>query len=995
MQPKLRFTFLLVTAFGCLASVLFAEPAIYHDAHASFSEKLAAKEIRRYVYLRMGRRLPIHVANQATVNQIEGIVVGRKDRPTIRRLALMAGLEAEVARLHYYHYLLETVDCGERRILMVCGGDDIGTLYAAYRLAEHLGVRFYLHGDVIPDQNLDFEVPVIGSRQIPLFNLRGIQPFHDFPEGPDWWNLDEYKMILSQLPKMGMNFFGLHTYPEGPVGPEPTVWIGKEESVNADGTVKASYPSRHFTTHSGTWGYQKKDTSSYHCGAAELFTHDAYGPEYMIGHTPWPESPEACNEIFNDFGQWLGEAFDYAHKLGIRTCVGTETPLTIPTVVKERWGIEKKDVIDKEARKAFYRGLFRRIMRTYAIDYYWFWTPETWTWHKVTKEQVQQTLDDIKSAIAAADEIQAAFTLATCGWVLGPPQDRALFDNELPEEMPMSCINRMVGKEPVEPGFRKIAGRPKWAIPWLEDDPALTSPQLWAGRMRRDAFDALRYGCTGLMGIHWRTRILGPQARALALAAWDQTGWSSDARAKVDQRCMNGVLGGTAVAYSQPIEGTDNDPVYQSVRYNLSGYHVAVPNGSYTVTLKFCEPHYDEKGRRVFGAEVQGMQVIDQLDLIAKVGKNYAYDVQVDNVKVDEGYVEITFTPQVEFPLIAGIVVEGDGVSKKINCGGQAYGDFSADLQSCPTLPRDLPTEDFYGDWADYHFGKDAGPSIAKIFNRLDGQLPVPSGWINGPGGIQPDPRPWKEVSPEYAFVDELAALRPLVKGKGNRSRFDYWLNSFRYMKTMARINCTWSNYNNAVAEVQSAEDEEEKEWLLRREVLPLRRVLVGLVEKMYGHLLATVSTTGAIGNVSNWEQHLLPDLLEKPGKELEKILGEPLPDDAILRHEYRGPLHVIVPVVRTSLKADESLRLKVYVLSESKLQEMALFWRPMNRGEFERVALEHVERGVYEVELSGKMIGEEDFEYYVKVTNVDGEQKLFPVTAPRQAQTVVVWPGE
>ena len=43
--------------------------------------------------------------------------------------------------------------------------------------------------------------------------------------------------------------------------------------------------------------------------------------------------------------------------------------------------------------------------------------------------------------------------------------------------------------------------------------------------MRRDAFDALRYGCTGLMGIHWRTRILAPNVSALAKAAWDQSGW--------------------------------------------------------------------------------------------------------------------------------------------------------------------------------------------------------------------------------------------------------------------------------------------------------------------------------------------------------------------------------------------------------------------------------------------------------------------------------------
>ena len=52
--------------------------------------------------------------------------------------------------------------------------------------------------------------------------------------------------------------------------------------------------------------------------------------------------------------------------------------------------------------------------------------------------------------------------------------------------------------------------------------------------MRRDASDALKYGCTGLMGIHWRTRILGPNVSALAKAAWDQTGWKGQATSAAD-----------------------------------------------------------------------------------------------------------------------------------------------------------------------------------------------------------------------------------------------------------------------------------------------------------------------------------------------------------------------------------------------------------------------------------------------------------------------------
>ena len=110
--------------------------------------------------------------------------------------------------------------------------------------------------------------------------------------------------------------------------------------------------------------------------------------------------------------------------------------------------------------------------------------------------------------------------MATCGWVLGPQQDRTALDKILPKNCPISCINREVGRDTVEPGFAKFHNRPKWEIPWLENDPELTQPQPWVGRMLYDAADARRFGCTGLIGIHWRTKILAENISALAQAGW-------------------------------------------------------------------------------------------------------------------------------------------------------------------------------------------------------------------------------------------------------------------------------------------------------------------------------------------------------------------------------------------------------------------------------------------------------------------------------------------
>ena len=218
----------------------------------------------------------------------------------------------------------------------------------------------------------------------------------------------------------------------------------------------------------------------------------------------------------------LNDVFSYAHKLGIKTCVGTEVPLTIPAAVRQKLKAMGKDPCDTAVVREVYEGMFERIKRAYPIDYYWLWTPEDWMWKGADEKQVKAVVSDFEAAIGAAEKIKAPFALATCGWVLGPQNDRALFDNTLPKNMPISCIGKDVGFAFVEPGFAKITGRPKWSIPWLEDDPALTVPQLWAGRMRRDALDSLSYGCSGLMGIHWRTRIIGPNIAALAQAGWKQ-----------------------------------------------------------------------------------------------------------------------------------------------------------------------------------------------------------------------------------------------------------------------------------------------------------------------------------------------------------------------------------------------------------------------------------------------------------------------------------------
>ena len=424
----------------------------------------------------------------------------------------------------------------------------------------------------------------------------------------------------------------------------------------------------------------------------------------------------------------------------------------------------------------------------------------------------------------------------------------------------------------------------------------------------------------------------------------------------------------------------------------------------YTVRLQFCEPHYAEAGKRVFGVTLQGRKVIDKLDIFAAVGRNRALDYAFSDVKVSDGMLEIQFDSIVEYPCIAAFTVDGQDVSRKVNCGGPAVEGYEADMaqSNVDSRPRDLPTQDFYRDWAKAEFGEEVAEPVAGLFVRLDGgpdmgmgkrrdaYLPRPSTWVDGPGGIQPDARPWSEVEKEYAFVDEMAAQRPNVKGPGNLERFDFWLNSFRYLKAVGRVNCTWARFNVAMEQVKKETDLSKQKELARGTALPIRRELVGQVADAHRFLLATVATTGGMGTVANWQQHLLPGLLIKPGEELAKILGERHPADADLSHSYDGPARMIVLTARTSLTPGEDLRLKVIILGREKPEKGTLYWRPLGKGEFETVPLQHAARGVYWATILASRIKGGDFEYYVQAS-AGASDVRFPATAPGMNQTVIV----
>ena len=173
---------------------------------ATLPEVLAAKEVRRYVYQRTGELLPL--TSSDTLPEGDVVLVAAQ------AASLVADLDYAIGYVNPPGgFLIKSVEKEGRTVLVITGVDPDATLHGAYRFAEHLGVGFGLEGDVIPDARVTLDISGYDEVAVPLLETRGLLPFHDFPEGPDFWNTDDYLMVVSQMPKLGLNFIGFHNYP--------------------------------------------------------------------------------------------------------------------------------------------------------------------------------------------------------------------------------------------------------------------------------------------------------------------------------------------------------------------------------------------------------------------------------------------------------------------------------------------------------------------------------------------------------------------------------------------------------------------------------------------------------------------------------------------------------------------------------------------------------------------------------------------------------------
>jgi len=205
----------------------------------------------------------------------------------------------------------------------------------------------------------------------------------------------------------------------------------------------------------------------------------------------------------------------------------------------------------------------------------------------------------------------------------------------------------------------------------------------------------------------------------------------------------------------------------------------------------------------------------------------------------------------------------------------------------------------------------------------------------------------------------------------------------------MARLGCLRGELDRAVAAMDQEPDAAQKKRLAQ-DALARRLNLAREWERLLSFQTAAMDTPGELGTIANLEMHSrrARHLLNEYDTDLAAALGAPLPAEATPSTNYDGAARIIVPTVRSQAEPGEALSLSVIVLDNKPARTAALFWRKLGRGGFRKINLRHVARAVYSVTLPA---AGEDFEYYLSAQTASGAKLVWPATAPRQNQTVVL----
>jgi len=514
---RLMHAFRVILTFLLVSFPALAAPVLYLGPKASGIERTAASELQRY-WFAVSRDLIAIETVDAIPARAQGFALGTPATLPALNVEWPFGLKAP----ENDGYVLRSITEGGRALVVIAGPTPQGVQNGVYGLLDDLGFGFYLGGDTLPE-----ELPAISElarRDLrvsisPVFAVRGSLPWYNFFNSPTAWELADHKSFIDQLAKMRCNFVGFHTYDAEPFA-----------AYECDGKLVGGEPL--VNTSKPTWGTQPMATNDFFAGTGQFFSRDFFGAE-----SSFVDNREQSIRAAKDL---LRQALEYAKGRGLRTCLGFEL-----------YG----DPLDPTVQAQFEARLRALIADYPMIDCIWLWEPEAmgtspgtrptpWSPWAAYAERWADAFKGIPEedrraeaarltlfGLHASQVIKATrpgVQLVMSGW----GGDQWLhctdfypgMDKILPPDIVFSALDNIRVTPTVSKAYEGLsATRQRWPILWFEFDGDQWVPQPNLKETAAACQDALKKGCQGLLGIHWRTRAVEESATFCARFAWDPT----------------------------------------------------------------------------------------------------------------------------------------------------------------------------------------------------------------------------------------------------------------------------------------------------------------------------------------------------------------------------------------------------------------------------------------------------------------------------------------
>jgi hypothetical protein len=472
------------------------------------------------------------------------------------------------------------------------GASEQALLYAVFGFLEKQGAFFGIDGESYPLEPAgELRLPDINQpwNARPRFAVRGLLPWPDFLNCITVYNEEDFRAYFESMLRMRFNTFGMHVYTGASQWAEPYL------SFEHGGVGHVAFLD---TTATHRWGYLPERTSRFTMGAADLYSGEVFGSDAArLARDPW-EAAERAQHL-------LKNAFAYAARLGIRTGIGFE-PYQVPDEVfralppevrAERKPGERGPRFDIEsvAARDLLEARLGQLLEAYPeVDYVWLWEDEQMNWD--SRESGQPlSVTPFRQAYDFLRRHAPGKRLVLSGWG-GVARHFESFHKVLPGEIIFSCLSDSVGWDPVNEAFDKLDDRERWPIPWLEDDPGMWLPQLHVYRFERDMNRAARFHCQGLLGIHWRHRIVDPNAGFQARFSWDENLTPGEyylAYARTQ------AVGNRASRLARNLNDADRDrKLLSTFTGDFKDGHAVTRqfSGDYTEAFTYWDPHEPEPG---------------------------------------------------------------------------------------------------------------------------------------------------------------------------------------------------------------------------------------------------------------------------------------------------------------------------------------------------------------------------------------------------------------